>query len=76
VKHVCEELVQPRFKMDGITNAIYVYWKLGSLDLSLALHDDMRAIGCTPYAVTYTVLIDSLRKIDRIANEAHRLIKM
>jgi hypothetical protein len=76
VKHLCKELVQPRFKTDGITNASYVYWKLGSLDLLLALYDDMRAIGCTPYAVTYTVSIDSLRKMDRIAKEAHGLIKM
>ncbi|KAI4965684.1 hypothetical protein ZWY2020_051139 [Hordeum vulgare] len=67
---VCEELVKAGFRKDGITYnaAVHMYGKMGRLDLALGLYDEMRAMSCTPDAVTYTVLIDSLGKVDRISD--------
>ncbi|KAI4976399.1 hypothetical protein ZWY2020_050006 [Hordeum vulgare] len=67
------ELLEKGFKPDAVTYLSFMLlakemstqWRL---DLALGLYDEMRAIGCTPDAVTYTVLIDSLGKVDRISD--------
>ncbi|OAY84201.1 Pentatricopeptide repeat-containing protein, chloroplastic [Ananas comosus] len=43
-----------------------MYGKQGRIDVALELYDEMKSEGCSPDSVTYTVIIDSLGKADRI----------
>ncbi|GJN29377.1 hypothetical protein PR202_gb17600 [Eleusine coracana subsp. coracana] len=77
VERVCEELVKAGFTKNEITynTMIHMYGKMGRLDLAIGLYDE-RAMGCAPDTVTYTVLIDSLGKMDRIAEAGTVLEEM
>ena len=68
VKKICEEMVEMGLGKDEITynTIIHMYGKQVQHDLGLQLYRDMKLSGRNPDVVTYTVLIDSLGKANKV----------
>ncbi|KAF4384269.1 hypothetical protein F8388_010511 [Cannabis sativa] len=79
VKEIGEEMVQNGFGKDEMTynTIIHMHGKQGKHDLAFQLYRDMKnTIGRDPDAITFTVLIDSLGKANKMTEAANVMSEM
>ncbi|PON99411.1 Pentatricopeptide repeat [Trema orientale] len=79
VREICEDMVQKGFGKDEMTynTLIHMYGKQGQHDLAFQLYRDMKIMtGRDPDAITFTVLIDSLGKANKMTEAVKVMSEM